>query len=322
MSTSADLVQISICEETVYGVTPTNPVFYVIRTTGEGLAFAPTTTQSNEMNPSRQVTDSILTGGQSTGDLNFELAYEAWFDIMLAGAFCNAWVDGPRDTLKIGTTLKSFTVEKKIPVPGGITQYHRFTGCTVNQFSLDIKPNAPITGKFTLIGKAVAVATAALSGSTYVNPTLTPVMTAPKVVGIEIGGIVAISRCFNSLTLSLNNNNRAIECIGTLGPKEMVLGRAEVQSQFQVLFNDSDLLIAMLTQTEQELGFGTEDSVAVGSPNQHDGYVWRLPRTKFSANPVVAGGTNTDVINAVTADGLLDSGTLTSLTVSRFPSRI
>lgn len=314
MSTSADLVQISIVPEVTYGVTPATPAFHIVRTTGEGVAFAPTTTKSNEMNPARQVTDSILTGGQSTGDLNFELAKEAWFDILLAQGFCADW---STNVVKVGTSLKSFTLEKKIPVPGGTTQYHRFVGCTINGFTLNIRPNQPITGNFTILGKAVAVATTAISGATYADPALTPVMTAPKVVGIEIGGVSAVSKCFNNLTLTLNNNNRAIECIGTLGPKELALGRAEVTSTFSVLFNDSDLLETMLNQTETSLEFQTVDTAAVGSPPVNNSYIWTVPRVKFSANPVVAGGTNQDVVNAVTAEGLLDSISGTSLQVTR-----
>lgn len=322
MSTSADLVQIAIVPEVTYGTTPISPQFLVARITGEALSFAPTTTKSNEMNPNRQVTDSILTGGASTGDLSFELAYETWFDMLLSAAFCSGWVAGAHDTLAMGLLLKSFTIEKKIPVPNGITQYHRFTGCTVNTFSIDIKPNAPITGKFGISGRGVDIATTPISGAAYATPALNPVMTAPRVVGITVGGVSAVSKCFNSLTLTLNNNNRAIECIGTLGPRETVLGRADVTSTFGVLFNDSDLLINMLNQTETSLSFTTEDTHTLSSPNQHDGYVWTLPRVKYSANPVVASGTNTDVVNAVTAEGLMQLGTFTSLTASRFPSRL
>lgn len=303
MPTSADLVQVAIVEESIYGTTPTSPVFHKVRITGEGIAFAPTTTKSAEMNPYRQVTDSILTGGQVTGDFDFELAHESWFETLLAGALCNDWNS---NSLKIGLLLKSFTIEKKIPVPGGTTQYHRFTGCCVNQFSIDIKPNAPITGKFSFVGKAPAIDTAALAGSTYGEPSLNPVMTAPRVVGIEIGGVSAISKCFNNLTFTLNNNNRAIECIGTLGPRETVLGRAEIQSQFSVLFNDSDLLELLIDQTETSLEFRTEDTVNTGgSPANHDYYIWKLPRIKLTADPVVAGGTNQDVVNNVTAEALM-----------------
>lgn len=314
MSTSADLVQIAVVPEVTYGATPATPAFQIVRTTGEGIAFAPTTTQSNEMNPQRQVTDSILTGGQSTGDLNFELAYEPWFETLLAGAFCKDWAS---NVLNMGLLLKSFTLEKKIPVPGGTTQYHRFTGCTINGFSLNIRPNQPITGTFTILGKAVATATTAISGATYVDPDLTPVMTAPKVVNIEIGGVSAVSKCFNNLQLTLNNNNRAIECIGTLGPREVVLGRGEVTSQFSVLFNDSDLLQILLTQEETSLEFTTQDSSLVGSPAAPNFYDWLMPRVKFTADPVVAGGTNTDVVNAVNAQALMDPTTLTSLSVTR-----
>lgn len=316
MPTSADLVQIAVVPEVTYGITPATPAFYIVRTTGEGIAFAPTTTLSNEMNPDRQVTDSILTGGQSTGDLNFELAYEEWFELLLAGAMCDDW-DGSPENLLIGQLLKSFTLEKKIPIPGGSTEYHRFTGCVINGFSLNIRPNQPITGSFTIIGKALATETDAIAGATYIEPDLNPVMVAPNVVGIEVGGVSAVSRCFNALTLTLNNNNRAIECIGTLGPKEMVLGRAEVSSTFSVLFAGSDLLDLMLDQTETSLAFQTEDSANEGSPLRDNFYHWFLPRVKFSANQVVAGGTNQDVVHAITAQGLMRQADNTSLIIRR-----
>lgn len=317
MPTSADIVQIAIVEESVYGTTPSNPVFQIVRTTGESVAFAPTTTRSNEMNPRRQVTDSILTGGQVSGDINFELAYEAWFETLLEGALCNVWGGSPDQLLTMSDTLKSYTIEKKIPVPGGTTQYHRFTGCCVNGLSLNIRPNQPITGSFTFVGKSPSIGTSALSGATYTDPALMPVMTAPRVVGIEIGGVPAVSKCFNNLQFTLNNNNRAIECIGTLGPRETVLGRAEIQVQFSVLFNDSDLMQILIDQSETSLAFQTEDSNPAGSPADPNYYSWLLPRVKFTADPVVAGGTNQDVVNAVTAEALMSPTTFTELQIGR-----
>lgn len=322
MSTSSDLVQVAFVPEVTYGTTPATPAFQKVRITGEGIAFAPTTTKSNEMNPSRQVTDSILTGGSVSGDLSFELAYETWFDELLSGALCTDWA---ADTLEIGISLKSYTIEKKIPVPGGTTQYHRFAGCCVSQFSLDIKPNAPITGKFTFVGKAPSVDVAAIAGATYSEPALNPVMTAPRVVGIEIGGVSAISKCFNALSFTLNNNTRAIECIGTLGPRETVLGRAEIETQFSVLFNDSDLLLLLINQTESSLAFQTADTAGFGSPATNYYYHWFMPRVKLTANPVVAGGTNQDVVNNVTAEALMPAvsgsplATIGSLVIARYP---
>jgi len=311
MPTSADTVQISIVEETVYGTTPATPAFVVARITGEGLAFAPTTTQSNEMDPDRQVTDSILTGGSSTGDLSFELSYEPVFELLLEGLMCADW-DVTDDNIVIDKVQKSYTIEKQIPVPGGTTQFHRFTGCTVNGFTLNIAPNQPITGSFTMLGKAVTVATTAITGATYADPDLEPVMAAPNVVGIEIGGVPAVSSCFNNISFTMNNNNRAIECIGTLGAREVVLGRAELEATFSVLFSDSTLLNTLINQTESSLEFTTNDTNGVG-------YTWLMPRIKFSAAPVVASGTNTDVVTAVTARALKDSVSGTSLEITRTP---
>lgn len=316
MPTSADLVRIAIVPEVIYGTTPANPAFKIIRITGESLAFAPTTTISNEMNSTRQVTDSILTGGQSAGDLNFELAYESWFEDMIAGLMCDGWYS---ELIQIGTTLKSFTIEKTIPVTGGTTQYHRFTGCVVNGFTLNIAPNQPITGSFSIIGKAVDTSETLISGATYAQPALTPVMTAPRVVNIEVGGVAAVSQCFNSLQFTVNNNNRTIECIGTLGPRETVLGRAEISSQFSVLFTDSTLLETLINQTETSLAFRMNDTSDAVSPSTPFYYDITLPRVKFTADPVVAGGTNTDVVNAVTAQALLDPNSLTSLLIGRYP---
>jgi hypothetical protein len=274
------------------------------------------------MNPHRQVTDSILTGGQITGDLAFELAYETWFETLLSGLMCNDW--DVHDALHIGLTLKSFTIEKRIPVPGGITQYHRYTGCCANGFTLNIRPNQPITGTLTFIGKSPVIDTAAIAGASYGEPVLNPVMTAPKVVGIEVGGISAISKCFNNLVLTMNNNNRAIECIGTLGPRETVLGRAEVSVQFGVLFNDSDFLALLINQNETSLRFQTEDSSSIGSPLGGYWYSWFLPRMKLTADAIVASGTNTDVVNAVTAEALMPavtgspSDTIGTLVITRY----
>lgn len=323
MPTSADLVQVSVVPEVIYGTTPTNPVFQKVRITGEGITFAPTTTKSNEMNPNRMVTDSILTGGQVTGDLNFELAYETWFEELLSGAMCSLW--DVHEALHIGQLLKSYTIEKKIPVPGGTTQYHRFSGCCVNGFTLNIRPNQPITGSFTFQGKSPAIGTTALAGSSYLEPALTPVMTAPRVVGIEIGGVPAISKCFNNLVVTLNNNNRGIECIGTLGPRETVLGRAEVTSNFGVLFNDSDLFQMLIDQTENSFAFQTEDSSSIGSPLGGYWYRMYMPRIKLTADAIVAGGTNQDVVNEITAEALMPAAggsPLTSegaLVITRYP---
>jgi hypothetical protein len=313
MTTSADLVRLAEVPETVYGTTPATPVFKVIRASGESLAFAPTTTQSQNMNPARQVGDSILTGGSVAGAISFELAKEVWFEDLLAGALCNDWA---ANVLTIGTKLKSFTIEKTIPItPDGLTNdYHRIPGAIMNGFSLTVAPNAPVTANFDILGKDQITAAAIVTGATYGALAMDPVFTAPLVTNITITGVAAGTPCFNNITLTLNNNDRALECIGTLGAREMALGRAEVTVAFSLYYFDKALLDMLKAQTSFAMSFKLVDNDT--PPNS---YQFDLPKCKLTQCNVVAGGTGQDVVADCVATSLLDTVTGTSLKITRAP---
>jgi len=311
MTTSADLVRLAEVPEVTYGVTPATPAFKVIRTSGESLAFAPTTTQSANMNPLRQTTDSILTGGNSAGAINYELAKEVWFEDLLSGAMCNDWVT---NVLTIGVKLKSFTIEKTIPITTSTFDYHRVPGAIMNGFSMTIAPNAPITSTFDILGKDYITASAIVTGATYGTLAMKPVFTAPLVTNISITGIAAGTPCFNNITLTLNNNDRALECIGSLGAREMALGRAEVTIAFSLYYYDKALLDLLKAQTAFAMSFTIVDSDTVPNSYQFD-----LPKCKLTQCTVVAGGTGQDVVADCIATALLDTVTGTSLKITRLP---
>src|SRR5215510_1902661 len=123
---SADSARLAIVRETGSpSAPPTTPAWIVARTTGEGISFAPTTTESGELDPSGQVRDSILTGAATTGPINFEVSNHAAFEEYLAAVFGNAWA---ADELIPGTNLYLYTVEKtwQLPGPPATQRYHRF----------------------------------------------------------------------------------------------------------------------------------------------------------------------------------------------------
>lgn len=309
MPISADVVRIAEVAEPTYGTTPATPAFKVVRLTGESLSFTPTTTNSQGMNPNRSVEDSILTGGSVAGAINFELAKEAWFEEFLAGAMANDWAG---DSLTVGTILKSFSIEKTLPIDDVASDYHRITGAIMNGFSLTVAPNAPITGTFDILGKDYTVAEAIITGATYVDPTFNPIFTAPLVTDITITGIAAAAQCFNNITLTLNNNARALECIGHLGAREMNLGQAEVTLAFSLYYADGDLLNDLTEQTEIAISFTVNDS-----DDPSNSYTFTLPRAKLTQVNVVAGGTGQDVVADCVATGLYDSVTDTPLLIQR-----
>jgi hypothetical protein len=99
MPTSADSLRLAISKEVSQGVLPADPVFDLFRNTGEGLSFEITSTISDEIsNVSRGVTDSILTGANVTGDINFELADFDAFELLLTSALASDWGADPKST--------------------------------------------------------------------------------------------------------------------------------------------------------------------------------------------------------------------------------
>ncbi len=83
-------VQLYYVEEEQYGVTPALEMGEA-RFTGESLGFNIENITSNEIRSDRQITDLIQTGAESSGDINFEMSFEA-FDDFLAGSLFNDWV--------------------------------------------------------------------------------------------------------------------------------------------------------------------------------------------------------------------------------------
>ena len=121
----ADSVQVSHIKETVTGVTPTTPAMELWRLTGETLTFSPETSESAELGSSgRSVNPSNVVGMTVAGDISFELAKFPALDEAIAAVLAGTWGECPltgapgggvdnANRVTIGTTLQSFTVEKR-----------------------------------------------------------------------------------------------------------------------------------------------------------------------------------------------------------------
>jgi Phage tail tube protein len=309
MTVSADTVRLAMVRETGTPPTPpTTPAMLVARITSESLAFAPTTTTSNELDPSGNIRDSILTGGASTGDIAFEVSDNAWFEEMLAAVFGNDW-DG--DTLVPDTSLFLYLVEKMFPdVPqADQDSYHRFADSAFVSAAITITPGSPITGTATVNGGPLSLGTVPVSGAVYPDPGTEPVL-VPSDATVTIGGI-ASTACFGTLTLTFDNGTRGIQCIGTLGEKEKVRGRFNATITGQLYYATDDIVHALIDQTEGPV------TVELKNSADETEYEFDYPRCKITAAPVVAGGTGTDVVIDFSIQALYDTTTTYTVKVTR-----
>jgi hypothetical protein len=299
MPVSADTVRLALVRMTGSPpAPPAPPAFTLARITGETIAFAATTTLSNELDPSGQVRDSILTGGAATGAISFELSDHDAFEEYLAAIFGDDWAG---DELIPGVDLFYYLIEKTFPgVPvSGESSFHRFAPSAFIGGSVVIAPNTPITGTAEVNGGVPTLDTEPLAGATYPDPGTEPVL-QPQDVVMSIGGWAAAA-CFGQFTMTFANGTRGVPCIGTLGDREKVRGRFTVQIAAQVYYATDEPLHAFVDRTEFPV------LVEVRAPDATVEYAFEFPRCKIDAAPVNAGGTGQDVIIQMTISALYDA---------------
>jgi len=321
----ADLLQLAFGKEAGTPPTlPATPVLLLARVTSENIALTPQVQNSAELDPSGQVRDSILTGASTTGDVNFEVSNNPWLEEMLAAVLRNDWGVGMYNAIAVtpdelvpAGLLNFYTVEKRWTMPGGppaIHDYHRFRNCAVAQMAITIAPGAPINGSLTVSGgmmDEVLPDPNPIAGATYTSGGDEPVMTAPLVTELTIDAGTVSARCLSEFVINMNSNVRGIQCIGTLGEREKVLGRLEINMTGTVYFASDDLLVHLLEQDTFPVSVTITDSEGAS-------YEFEFPRCKVTAAPVTAGGgTNSDVTVALAMTALFDEAKGASVIVRR-----
>ena len=304
---SSDVFQLGAVRRTgTPPVTPTNPVFMLARLSSESLNFQPTTIVSPELDPSGQVRDSILTGARTTGAIELPVSRHPFFDDALAAVMRGAW---STNVLDVGSTMALYTLEKRFVNPAGGYIYHRINDAAVSSMSVSISPGREITASVNYSGGTMDFVEAAISGATYPDPGTRPLFAAPEVSEITIAGSTN-ALCFSDLSMEFNSNVRGIECIGTLGFKEQVIGRFEAMIRGTAYFVSNDLLDYLVSQDVFAATVTIDDSTG-------NKYEFDFPRCRMTSGGAVAGGTNQDVVSNVTIQALYDPVTATTVRITR-----
>lgn len=271
-----------------------------LRYTGESLNFNIENTSSAEIRPDRVQADLVQTSASGGGDVNVELSYGS-FDDFLEAALCGAWTT---NELKNGATRRFFTVRKHFQdmTP---QQYHLYRGTAVEGFNFTMELGAIVNGAFNLVSFGIdpltGIMTAGYDGeSTTAAPATVPLNAVTNFQDFMIDG-VPYSGCISRLSLTLANNIRTIQCLGSLTAKDMRLGRIEITGEAEFYFNDASVYDKFVKGTELDLNFALED--AIGNRLTFD-----LPRVKFETGEVVAGGQNTDVMVSTSYRALYSPG--------------
>jgi len=296
--------------EASYGVTPAAPAFKPIRHTGTTLALSKESLQSEEIRDDRQIADFRHGARQTGGDINLELSYGS-FDDLLEAVLLGTWeVDGGGsgiDRLKAGVLRRSFTVERFFgDILTADRPYHRFTGVEFNTLGLAINANAMITGTMGVIGKGFATDTAIISGATYGAPTTTSPLDSFTGVLEEAGVLIAV---ITEIQLNVENGLEARFVVGSKDTIRPSIGRSNVSGTITAYFEDSLLLDKFVNETESSIKLELPDA-------QGNKYTITLPRIKYNGGqPDVEG--EGPITLSMPFQALLDSTTATNIIIDR-----
>lgn len=260
--------------ESTYGTTPTTPTWTPCPITGVSLGMTKDAIEAGKLRADRQVEDLRHGNKQVGGEINGELEYGAYDDLLEAMAM-GTW---SANVLRTGTTRRSFTFERFFDL--ATDEYHRYTGCEVNSMTLSVQPNSMVGLTFGVIGQDMSTNTAQVAGSSYSadlgNSPFDSFTGSITEGGTAIADVTAIE-------LNWENGIEPAFVVGsalTIQPSD---GKSRLTGSLTAYFQNRTLYDKFLNETSSEIVFTLTD---VDSQSiQFD-----IPNIKYTAgNPDVSG---------------------------------
>ena len=188
--------------------------------------------------------------------------------------------------IKNGVTPRSYTLEKEF---GDVAQYEVVKGMRMASLALNIETGSIVTGTLTLSGKGdVAMdplrANLSTAGATEVDPDTSLQLNATSNVGNLFEGGAALATAIGSIALTIENNLRNVNVVGSKFPADVNSGFVDVTGSLAVYFEDEALFEKFLDHTQSALAFSFTD----GDGNV---IVFELPRIYYgTGSPTTPGG--------------------------------
>lgn len=222
------------------------------------------------------------------------------------------------DKLKIGTTIKSFSMQKEFT--DLTTKAIIYPGMFASAMSLSVAHGSIITGTFTFSGNGYDVVDAAIDFITdgrTVNPAATTnsmngSVDMPFIVTDISGSLASTDFCIQSVEINLDNQVTPKNCIGVIAPTGYSLGTAQVGVNLSAYLENEnwEILPKKLDQTPFAVGFAVKNAAG--------GYGFFMPAVQVSFDDPSSGGQNQDVLLEMQGVAKIGANQESSLTIFRF----
>jgi hypothetical protein len=266
--------RLSFLPEVTFGTTPAGN-FTELPFTTHSLNLSKERVTGNDIQSDRMPRVDRHGNRTASGDIVVDLR-NGNYDNLLESLMFNAWDSSPSsapDELKVGTTLKSLSVEDYL---ADIDQAKLFTGMVVSQASFSMQPNQMVTTTFSMIGKDMSLSA---SEKTITAATINQPFDAYSGdfrIGNFDGALSALT-AVTSIDFTINNNVNPTFVIGESTTPQLEYGRCEIEGTITAYIEDATLINRFLNETE------TAFDVSVNDPSGSNEYKFFFPKVKINS---------------------------------------
>lgn len=266
--------RLSFLPEVTFGTTPSGN-FTELPFTTHSLNLSKERVTGNDIQSDRMPRVDRHGNRTASGDIVVDLR-NGNYDALLESLMFNAWDASPSsapDQLKVGTTLKSLSIEDYL---SDIDQAKLFTGMVVSQASFSMQPNQMITTTFSMIGKDMSLSTSEKTVTAAAVNQPFDAYSGDFRIGNHDGALSALT-AVTSVDFTINNNVNPTFVIGESSTPQLEFGRCEVEGTITAYIEDASLLNRFLNETE------TAFDVSINDPSGTNEYKFFFPKVKINS---------------------------------------
>jgi hypothetical protein len=191
-------------------------------------------------------------------------------------------------SIRNGVTKKSLSMEVLFD---DVSEYKTFKGMVVNTLNLSINVGEIVSGAMNFIGKSGKLQSSTLGTGSEIDAPENDVMNAVDNIKYVMEGDTAFAGEIQELTVAMNNALRAQKAIKNLGNVGVGLGTLEVTGTLNAYFEGGAASLYKKYQNK------TRTSLSIRfTDTDNNSYILTLPKIKFTAGDITAGGQDDDVI--------------------------
>lgn len=207
-----------------------------------------------------------------------------------------------------GTTMRSFTLERGLT---DVNQFFAYRGMNLGKMSMSFASGSIVTGSFDFTGKDADLAGATQLPGTPVASQTYDVMNAVNGVGNILENGTALAGTFiKSLKIDIDNKLRSQDGIGSLGAVGIGAGTLAVTGEIELYLANGTMYQKFIDNTASSIMWSVKDGAG-------NGYVFQLPKLRYSDAKVVAGNSDADVMLSMPFTALMDPTTGKTLLIDR-----